>query len=192
MSKDLDNNCDDSLDKEEILFIGITIATGITAILGIIAFFLPFFKLGFGIKISGLTITKAILNLINISDFDDGERILNYVQTMYNTSDGFYAILGIIAIAIILLGPVIFGVGSLISLFKTISTKEGEGSDLMGFAIFYTILGWALFYFAGKEIGINLNFFSIVSVGYWLTIISIFTLLLLMYLILFIADGFDN
>jgi len=140
-------------------------------LLGIVAFFLPFFKLvnvGFiDVNVSGTSLLGALAEAFDIGNFKGGKRLYKLLLDQWQSNQDIIDYAGYFGFVYVLLGPVFILLFSLGYLFKGISDKGRYRSGLI-FLLIYTVIAAIGLYASGQYYNITLNFFNRAGLGYWL------------------------
>ena len=143
-------------------------------IVGIIAFFIPFFEIDFIIKtgeLSGFKEIKAIYQAIFSSNNSTyGKILINSFENIVNRGNTETTI-GIFIAIFIFFGPILYGVFSLRMVFRSLFSNSDDYKPLKGALIrglVYIAIAFITLILVGDEIGIDINFFKYVGAGFWL------------------------
>ncbi len=140
-------------------------------ILGVVAFFLPFFKLlnvGFvDVNISGSSLMGAAAEAFDIGNFKGGKRLYKLLLDQWQSNQDIIDYAGYFGFVYVLLGPVYFLLFSLGYLFKGINGRGSYRTGLV-FLLIYTVIAAIGLYASGQYYNITLNFFNRAGLGYWL------------------------
>ncbi len=163
----------DGLSLGTILMFGATL-------LGVIAFFVPFFGIsGFGgvANLSAFELAKSIAKLSEITSDSYGALSNLFgtdIASFFKNPDTntFERLLTKFLILFVLTGPLFFGFFTLNIFFRLFNSK-GYGLGL-AYAIPYTIVSAIAVGAISSELGMDFGFFSFVKEGYYLGVVSVF------------------
>ena len=152
------------------------IMLSIGGFIGVFAFFLTFFKIGFSFhsaEISGLKMVKGIFEIIGQVDDSFGRGLFESIADMFQRINEFEEIVSILIAIFIIIGPILFGIFSLRMLIRGLQEtnyKPLDGSIVR--LVVYVAVAYIGIWLVGDEIGLSLNFFKYVSLGFWLSVIA--------------------
>lgn len=163
--------------SSEALPLGI-ILMGLSCILGVIAFFSPFFgigDLGKSSEMSGFEMTKSVSKLIEVASDskNDLSGLFGDNATAFfkkPDSKSFERLLASIITLFILTGPLFFGFFTLQVIFRLFSST-GYGWGLV-YAVIYTIVSVIMISIVSSDLKIDFGFFTFVRSGYYIGVAS--------------------
>lgn len=141
-------------------------------IIGVIAFFLPFFEMDFIIfkgELSGFKEVKTIIQGL-AKDNSNGRQVLVSFFDLFQDTDN-KTIIGILIGTFILLGPILYGIFSVRMIIRSLLSSVDDFTPLVGAllrGIIYIVVAFITLALLGDEIGIDINFFRYVGAGFWL------------------------
>ncbi|MEL7340296.1 MAG: hypothetical protein AAGM67_07410 [Bacteroidota bacterium] len=140
-------------------------------IVGIAAFFLPFFKLvniGFiDVNISGQSLLGALAEAFDVGNFRGGKRLYKFLLDQWQSNQDVIDYAGYFGFLFVLLGPVYLLFFNLGYFFKGAFDRGSYRSGLV-FLLIYTVIAAVGLYASGQYYNITLNFFKRAGLGYWL------------------------
>lgn len=161
----------------------------LAGLMGLGAFFLPFlhFEQQFlGVKLIETTFTgyNFVLGWLDYLDFyqsEMGAKVVEVLVRLWENATELKAKLQIAGLLFVLAAPVIYALYCLGYLFRGLmgwSFKRG-----IWFNLLFMPAAWGIFYWIsqdystqilGRDVGLQLNFFSMAGVGYWLAFAAVF------------------
>lgn len=150
----------------------------VSCILGVIAFFSPFFgigDLGKSSEMSGFEMTKSVSKLIEVAS-DSKNDLSGFFGANATAffkkpdSKSFERILASAIILFILTGPLFFGFFTLQVIFRLFSSS-GYGWGLV-YAIIYTLVSVIMISIVSSDLKIDFGFFTFVRSGYYMEVVS--------------------
>ena len=132
------------------------------------AFFLPYMSLNTPMgtaEVSGISMVQSGLEMADVMEKPGGDTLLEFIGDYWAKAADFKDLGALIAILLTCLGPVFFGLYALGYLYRALAGKSYKRGIF--FTLLFTAFSWAVFYFVGKNYGIELSFFSMAGPGYW-------------------------
>lgn len=147
----------------------------LSSLAGMYFWTLPFYQInakGVYAQFSGLWISQAGLQLINMDDHAGGKHVIEVISMLpvgFANPEAAFKLAGILAV---LLPVAIFG---LMFFMYFISFLRGRRyTSGFTFSIVYTVMAGIILFVAGIEMKEKLIIFHIVGPGYWGTLICLF------------------
>ena len=158
-------------------------------LIGILAFFLPYLtfeKSILGVEVvnksmSGYTELLTLLDRLGIYEYGKGIVLTELINDFWQSANSGRDYLLFAGLMFTLAGPMIFAIYSINYIIRGIMGKPYNNGFF--FTVIYVVIAWLSFMFLtqdsptvvfGKEIGVKFEFLKMVSVGFWLTVGSMF------------------
>lgn len=142
---------------------------------GLVAFFLPFFKIQkefINSSISGYKLSLEIYNLITSlinQNFTELQSMIGEIfKQILLDSEGTNRIIFLFGAIFISLAPLVFIYFSIRMIFSSIFARRAYSG--LRYAIFYTAVCWGIFYWVSQEFNEIITFFDFTHWGYYLSI----------------------
>lgn len=154
--------------KAERIILTIAGATGIAG------FFMSFFKIKkfiLELSLSGYTYVKAGLDMAGIEKHPIAREFVLGIKNLIMNADQFDEKLKLIGLAFILLGPIFFVLHSIGHFVRGMMGKQYKRGIF--FALAYMGGAWAFLKYYGNEVNMNINFFELTDIGFWISFTAI-------------------
>ncbi|TAE49902.1 MAG: hypothetical protein EAZ89_13275 [Bacteroidetes bacterium] len=154
---------------------------------GIGAFFLPFLHIEpkvagiqvADITVSGLSYVRTVLDIFKVQEYEGGRALVETFRELWGSSEikGKLTIAGLL---FVLTGPIFYLLHSVAFVIRGLFGKQFKRGIL--FNIFFPAAAWGILYAIGQTnsldigigtVGVNLNFFTVASLGFWVAFASV-------------------